>query len=278
VVWRLNLPLLRHLWRESWELGGVIFIWLIALRIDQLFLYWLRDPAELGNYSVAVKVTEALNLIPESIMVTVFPLLASTELSAPKRFERIYRLTLRYLIVIVLPLAFLLTLEGDAIISLLFGDAYLAGRSALTLLAWWMFFSYTGAVYANLMIVRGQYRLIALLSTVALAVNIGKTLLLIPRWGATGAAVATLASSITSFLLFSAAPASRALMRVCWSEAIRPLAAIAAAAFLTLLTPTALGPFIAFPSYLVVLLALGGIDREDWAFARRLLRPAPPRT
>jgi O-antigen/teichoic acid export membrane protein len=103
-------------------------------------------------------------------------------------------------------------------------------------------------------------------------------LLLIPRWGATGAAVATLASSITSFLLFSAAPASRALMRVCWSEAIRPLAAIAAAAFLTLLTPTALGPFIVFPSYLVVLLALGGIDREDWAFARRLLRPAPPRT
>lgn len=275
VTWRLNPPLLRRLWRESWELGAVNFIWLVALRVDQLLLYWLRDPAELALYSVAVKITEALNLIPESVMVTVYPLLASTELTAPQRFERIYRLTLRYLIVAALPLAMLLMLEGDLIISALFGATYAAGGSALIVLAWWMFFAYTGAVYANLMIVRSQHRLIALISSVALAINIGLNLVLIPRWGATGAAFATLASSASSFLLFSVAPPSRALMRVCWTEALRPLAAIAATALLTLPAPTSWRPFLVLPAYVVLLFALGAVDREDWAFARRTLQAGP---
>lgn len=276
VVWRVDPPLLRRLWSESWELGAVIFIWLVALRIDQLLLYWLREPTELGHYSIAVKITEALNLIPEAVMVTVFPLLASTELSAPRRFDRIYRLALRYLVVLVLPLALLLTLQSETLIRLLFGAAYEAGAPALRVLGWWMFFAYTGAVYANLMIVRSQHRLIALISAVALAINIGLNLFLIPRWGATGAAVATLTSSASSFALFALAPPSRLLMRTCLEEAARPLAAIAAtAALVGLLAGADLGTLLAPPLYAVLLLALGAIGRDDWTFARGLLRSTP---
>jgi O-antigen/teichoic acid export membrane protein len=275
VVWRPHMALLRELARESWELGAVNFIWLLALRVDQLLLYWLREPVDLSHYSVAVKITEALSLIPESVMVTVFPLLASTELSAPQRFERIYRLSLRYLIVIAFPIALLLTLENERIIRLLFGAAYVPGGTALTVLGWWTFFAYTGAVYANLMIVRSQHRLIALISAVALAINVGGNLILIPRWGATGAAIATLASSASSFVLFSVAAPSRALMKVCWTESARPLTAIAAAAALTLLAPAAARPFVVVPVYLGLLFALGAIGREDWAVARRLLQGRP---
>jgi len=275
VVWRVNPALLRRLWRDAWELGAMNFIWLVALRIDQLLLYWLRDPTELGYYSVAVKLTEALNLISESAMVTVFPLLASSELAAPQRFERIYRLTLRYLIALALPIGLLVTLEGERIIRIMFGESYLAGAPALTVLGWWVFFAYTGAVYANLMIVRSQQRLIVLISLVALAINIGLNLLFIPRWGATGAALATFASSTGSFLLFSIAPPSRALMRVCWVESVRPLAAVAITAFIVAMAPGVWRSLVVLPSYLVLLFALGGVGREDWAFVRRLLR-APP--
>ncbi len=86
VVWRVDMQLLRYLWRESWELGVVALIFLVTLRLDQLLLFWLRGSNELAQYVVAVKTTEALNLIPESIMVTVFPLLAATEFSARSAF------------------------------------------------------------------------------------------------------------------------------------------------------------------------------------------------
>ena len=278
VTWRLNMPLVRELWRDAWEIGAVNLIWLVALRVDQLLLYWLSDPSELGRYAVAVKVTEALNLIPESVMVTVFPLLAATELAAPQRFERIYRLTLRYLIVMALPLALMVTLERELIIRLLFGAAYLPSSTALIILAWWMFFSYTAAVYASLMIVRNQQRLVAVISAVALTLNIGMNLVLIPRWGATGAAAATLASSAGSFLLFTLARPSQALMRVAWSEAARPFAAIALTTGLTLLAPEAWRVSLVLPAYVALLFALGAIGREDWAFARRLLQAAPPQS
>ena len=276
VVWRLDWSLVRYLWRESWELGAVILIWLITLRIDQLLLYWLRGPSEVGLYAVAVKITEGLNLIPESIMVTVFPLLASTEFSDPRRFNSIYRMTVRYLVVAVLPITLLVMLERDALIQLLFGAAYLPGSTALAILAVWMFFSYTGAVYVSLMIVRSQQRLVAVISALASVVNITLNLWWIPHWGATGAAAATLTSGTTSFLLFCVAPQSRGVMRVCLGEAARPLAAIAVSVVLvTLLFPVALHVLIAPPLYFVVLSMLGGLGRRDWALARSLWRPAP---
>jgi len=275
VLWRLEWRRVRELLREAWELGAVLLIWLIALRIDQLLLYWLRGPGELGQYAVAVKITEALNLIPEAIMVTVFPLLASTELSAPQRFQRIYQLTIRYLVLLVLPIALLVTVERAALIRLLFGPAYVSGSDALAILAWWMFFSYTGAVYVGLMIVRRQQRLVGVVSALALAANVALNLLWIPRWGATGAAAATLASSSFSFGLFCVAAQTRHIMRTCCAAALRPLAAIAVCMVL-------IGPFaapglravVALPVYGAALWLFGGIGREDWSMARKLLHPS----
>jgi O-antigen/teichoic acid export membrane protein len=276
LVWRLDWSLVRSLWRESWELGAVFLIWLIALRIDQLLLYWLRGAAEVGLYAVAVKITEALNLIPESIMVTMFPLLAAAERSAPQRFHRLYRITVRYLVVLVLPLALVVTLEREPLIRLLFGGAYLPASGALVILAWWMFFSYTGAAYVSLMIVRSQQRLLAAVSAVALATNVVLNLLFIPRWGATGAAAATLVSNTLSFLLYCIAPPSRGIMLTCCQATIRPLAAQAVSMVVVGVTaPAALHVVLAPLLYAALLVMLGGIEWQDWVLARRLLRPEP---
>jgi O-antigen/teichoic acid export membrane protein len=276
--WRLDWELVRYLWRESWQLGAVILLFLLSMRLDQILLYWLRGPVDVARYAVAVKVTEALSLIPEAVMVTVFPLLASTEHSAPDRFQRIYHLTVRYLIVLVVPLALLVTLVREPLIRLLFGAEYVAGASAVALLAWWMFFPFTGAVYLNLMIVRGQQRPMAIVSFAAVLVNLLLNLILIPRWGGTGAAAATLVSSATSFALFGLVPQTSAAMWVCYVEAVRPLAAVlATAAVLWWITSPGLRLMVALPLYVMLLAVLGGIHRRDWIWVGGLWWPATPR-
>jgi O-antigen/teichoic acid export membrane protein len=270
LVWRWDPGLMRFLWRESWELGVVILLFLVSMRIDQLFLYWLRSAVEVGEYAVAVKVTEALNLIPESVMVTVFPLLLATEHSDPKRFDEIYRLSLRYLIMMILPVALLLTIEREKVVGMLFGGEYIAASGALAVLAWWTFFPYTAAVYLNLMIVHSQARLMALVSAIAVAVNLGLNLLWIPRWGSTGAAAATLVSSACSFLLFGLAPPSRAMMAVCYREMAKPLIAVALTAGVVFLLPPAGRSWTALPLYALVLALIGGIERADWVRLTRL--------
>jgi O-antigen/teichoic acid export membrane protein len=276
VVWRLDPQLVRYLWRESWQLGAAFLVWLIMWRIDQVILYWLRGPKELGQYAVAVKITEALGLISESVMVTVFPLLSSTQVSAPERFRRIYQLTVRYLVVIVLPIALVLTWERHLVLGLLFGAGYAAAGPALVILSWWTFFAYVGAVYVSLMIVRSQQRLIAQVSTVSLVINVVLNLIWVPPWGAAGAAAAMLVTSASSFALFCVAPQSRGIMRVCCDEAVRPLVAVGSAALLlALFVPVALRGIAAVPLYAVLLFLLGGVDRNDWQLARLLWRATP---
>jgi O-antigen/teichoic acid export membrane protein len=274
VVWRVDAQLFRYLWWQSWELGVVILIFLVAQRIDQLLLFWLRGPIELAHYAAAVKIVEALNLIPESIMVTVFPLLAATELSAPARFERIYTVTARFLIVVVFPLALVITFERDLVIRVLFGAGYNEAANALTILAWWMAFAYTGALYLGLMVVRSQQRVIAIVSLLSLAVNIALNIAWIPRWGAAGAAAANFVSSASAFGLFCFAAQTRSIMLVCCEQAVRPLVAVATALIVALLLAPALRVFAALPLYAIMLLMLGGIGRQDWALARTLWEPA----
>ena len=270
VVWRVDTRLVRYLWRESWELGLVTLLFLVTMRLDQLLLFWLRGPSELAQYVVAVKITEALNMIPESIMVTVFPLLAATEFSAPERFQRIYRLTVRYLIVVVLPLVMVLTLERDRIIRMLFGGGYASGTAALAILAWGMFFSYTGAIILGLMVVRSQQRVIGVVSLLSLMINLALNVLLIPRWGATGAAAANLVSNAVGFGVLCVVPQTSSIMEVCWKEAARPLAAIAIAAALVGLLPSEVRAVAAVTVYAAIVLLIGAVGRQDWALARAL--------
>jgi O-antigen/teichoic acid export membrane protein len=274
VVWRVNPELVRYLWRESWELGLVLLIFIVALRIDQLLLFWLSGAEELARYAVAVKIVEALSLIPESIMVTVFPLLAATEFSAPARFRRVYELTVRCVVLMVLPLALVITLDRDLVIRLLFGSGYTPAAGALTILSWWMFFAYTGAVYLGLMMVRKQQRVLGVVSLASLAINIVCNLLWIPRWGATGAAAANLVSSAAAFGMFCVIPQTASMMAVCWEEAIRPIVAISVTAAAVSLLHQEMRVIAVAPIYVTVLVLIGGVDRHDWALARALWEPS----
>jgi O-antigen/teichoic acid export membrane protein len=246
----------------------------VALRVDQLLLFWLSGAEELARYSVAVKIVEALSLIPESIMVTVFPLLAVTELSAPARFRRVYELAVRCVVLMVLPLALVITLDRDLVIRLLFGSGYAPAAGALTILSWWMFFAYTAAVYLGLMMVRKQQRVLGVVSLASLAINIACNLLWIPRWGATGAAAANFVSSAAAFGLFCVIPQTASMMAVCWEEAIRPIAAISVTAAAVSLLHQGMRVIAVAPIYVTVLVLIGAVDRHDLALARALWEPS----
>jgi O-antigen/teichoic acid export membrane protein len=202
---------------------------MLAMRVDQVMLFKLRGAQEVGYYAVAVRVTEALSMLPEALMLSVFPILAASLHSAPERFRHTYRLSFKYLTTIILPVALAFTLARHELVALVFGASYAGGATALAILAWGMFFGYTGAVYLNLFIVHSLHRLMLVVSLVALTVNIGLNLWLIPRYGAAGAAAATVFSNIVGFGFWLAHPQTAPFMRVCAQEALRPLLSVAAA-------------------------------------------------
>jgi len=272
-VLRPERALLGMLVRDAGEVGLFVVMFMLAMRIDQLLLFQLRGAPDVGQYAVAVKVTEALSIVPEALMLTVFPLLASTHNSAPGRFRRTYRLSFKYLSAIILPVALVLTVARHDVVVIAFGEHYRDSATPLAILAWGMFFTYTGAVYLNLFIVQRQQRLLLLVSLITLALNIGLNVLLIPPYGASGSAAATLVASFAGFVCWLLIPATAPFMTTCFSEAARPLLSVAVAwlalSWLSLsgLTAALLGVAL----YAVVLVLSGGIGRGDVDLIRRFL-------
>jgi O-antigen/teichoic acid export membrane protein len=276
-ILRPQRALLQMLLRDASEVGLFVILFMLAMRIDQILLFKLGGAAQVGRYAAAVKVTEALSILPEALMLTVFPMLAASQASAPERFRETYRLSFKYLSAVILPVALVLTVMRQQFVGVVFGAQYADSSMPLAVLAWGMFFAYTGAVYINLFIVQHQQRLLLLVSVLTLAVNIAANLLLIPPFGATGAALATVVANLVGFLCWAFLPTTAPFIRVCIVEAVRPLAGVAVAwalvALLSLEGTVAVAFVLAL--YALVMVVSGGFSLSDVELVRRLLATEP---
>ena len=266
--------LLRTLLRDAAEVGVFLFLIMVSMRLDQLLVFQLRGALDAGHYAAGMRVAEGLSMIPEALMLTVYPLLAATQHTSPERFRRVYTLSFKYLSAAILPIALVITLARNELVALLFGAAYAGSAVPLAILAWGTFFAYVGTVSLNLFIVRREQRVVVLVSVIGVAVNIVANLLLIPAYGATGAALAMVIGNSASFAAFTLIPRTAPFMRVCMAQAVRPAAAVGAAWCIVAPVPLPLLPTVtlALAIYTAVMVASRGITRDDVVRARRWLQ------
>lgn len=170
-------------------LSGIVLM--IYLRIDQVMLGALASEAEVGFYAAAVRISEVWYFVPAAIVSSVFPgivqLRATDEAQFHQRLQRLYNLLAFLGYVVALPV----TLLAPWLVRLLFGSAYQPAGPLLAVLIW-------AGLFANLTVARNAH-FIALdwgraqlwTASAGAVANILLNLLLIPRYGAMGAAVAT---------------------------------------------------------------------------------------
>jgi len=174
---------------------------------------------------------------------------------------------------IILPGALVITVLREPCVRVFFGEGYRESAVPLAVLAWGMFFAYTGAVYLNLFIVRRLQRLMVVVSVGTLAVNVVVNLWLIPRYGATGAAVATVVSNIFGYAVWALHPETAPFMAECTRVTARPLAGVALAWLVLAVTGAdgLVAAAVAAGVYGGTLLLTGGVTRSDLNLLRRLV-------
>lgn len=270
--------LMRELLHDSMQLGGFVFLFLLSMRLDQLLLFHLRGEGEVALYAVGVRLAEALAMLPEVVLVTVFPLLVASEYEAPERFRETYRLGFKYLAAVGIPIALALTLARDEIIALLYGPQYADAAMPMAVLAWNMCFGFLGVIYLSLFVAQSRHRALLLVSGVAVLVNLGLNLLWIPAYGATGAAIATLVANAAGFIAWLVLPPTRLYMVTCIAESWRALlaATIAAAIVWTFELPGLVGMAAVAIGYPPLLWLLGGFSWSDVGLVRRIFAEEEP--
>ena len=190
--WKFSKKIAINLMKFSWPLALSVFLISIHTRIDQVMIGNMLDVEQVGIYSVAVKLSEAWLFFPAILVSTFMPYFVSLRESDNALYH--YRLIQLYSLMFWMSVfvGLVTILFGESIIGFLFGVAYIDAYMALVFNIWnGIFISQAVArgiwmISENLQI----YRLYNNIITVVL--NITVNLLLIPKYGIAGAAIATL--------------------------------------------------------------------------------------
>lgn len=277
--WQIEKDILGLFLRDALQLGAFSFLFLAAMRIDQVLLFRWRGAEDVAVYAVGVRFAEALSLFPEAAMLSVLPAMAAVYHSRPERFRQLRQLAYRYLALPIVPLILVCAFAASELLALLFGPTYSASAPIVVLLAGNMFFAFMGAVFLNEFLIARWLGQMLAVSTISVATNVALNALWIPHHGPVGAAAATVVSSAVGFTCWLFWPPTRGTLRDCLREAARPVVAGAVAFAVVSLAGqagwTAAGTSVA--AYMLVLWALGGLTSRDiqrWATALRNVRPS----
>jgi O-antigen/teichoic acid export membrane protein len=196
MVPRFTLRDASHAMRPALTLGAAHGLALLSFNFDSIILGMMKDAAAVGWYGAAYKPVTVVLAMPVTYFVGLFPALSRTHRHNKDDFRRIVLGSLRLASLFAVPVGVCGTFLAEPIIRVLFGDAYAPSVGAFRVLTW----------AAVLVILRGTFRqaLIAAerqdldlrCAMIATGLNILLNLVLIPRHGIVGAAVATVISEV----------------------------------------------------------------------------------
>lgn len=219
---RFSMARAKAMLSQSWPLILSSAGALVYLKIDQVMLAQMKGPAEVGMYSVAARVSEVWYFIPLTIATSVFPSLVKMRETDADAYRR--RLQHAYNVVAWLSLgvAVTVTLLARPVVDFLYGDEYHRAAGVLAIHVWTCPAIFMGAILSKWLVAEGLLIFSLTRHGLGAVVNVALNLVLIPRYGAEGAAVATLASYTVAAWLACYAdrrtlPAARMMTRAVFS-------------------------------------------------------------
>lgn len=192
--------------KESWPLMFAGLAIMLYMRIDQVMLAQLAGEREVGIYSSALRLSEVLYVIPTAIVSSAAPALTRLRAQSADLFRAELERFLRNLVRIGLVLALSISLFSGFLVSTLYGEQYAAAAPILSVHVWAAVFVFVGVGSVPYLVNEKLTRLMLYQSCLGAVANIILNLLLIPRYGGFGCAMATLASQALSTWLSNALP------------------------------------------------------------------------
>jgi PST family polysaccharide transporter len=201
---RLELPTRQQTWtalRASMPLGVVAALVVVLHYANNLIVRGFLGERELGVYLSGYRLVELASTVPTILAGAFFPRLARTVVGAPDQAAREARLFARVHIVPGMLFAAIMVLEPDTIVNVIYGAKYADAVPLVRVMAPALLFNYAICGYTNCLISYGRDRVMLLVVIVSSIVSVGGGLLLVPRLGAFGAAIAISLVDLSGWLV-----------------------------------------------------------------------------
>ena len=184
----------RLLLKDGWPLVASSLLIVVHTRIDQVMIGQMLGEVQVGIYSAAIRISEAWMFVPVLIVQASMPYFVQLRERSPMRYQQ--RLMQLYSAMFWAGAAagVVTILVGKQVIVLLFGDAYSGAYAPLVLTIWTGIFT-AQAVARGIWMISANLQLYRLFNNLlAVPINVLLNWLWIPKYGASGAAAASLVS------------------------------------------------------------------------------------
>jgi PST family polysaccharide transporter len=218
--WKGEKALARELLIHSWPLliSGLSII--VYMRIDQILLRSLAGERELGLYSAVLPFSQAWHFIPAALCVSATPLLVRLHAEDPSAFIRRMSDLFAVMAWSSVAICVLMAVAAGPIVHNLLGASYQGSEGVLAIHVLSNIPVFLGVAQARYLSIVGNTRLILIQTVIGMLSSVMLNLLLIPRYGAMGAASSSVASYLISAVLCNAvlAPKLFAMQVLSWTR------------------------------------------------------------
>lgn len=163
---------------------------LLTYRLDILLVNVFGGSAMAGLYAVAVRLAESLGAISQASSTVLFPTLAGMA-SRPKARRQVTRVMAYAVVIVTIIASLLIAMVARPVIVFVFGEAFAAAVPPFLILLPGVAALAGARVLANDSAARGRPGLNLLLAGLGLVLNTLANIALIPRYGISGAAMAS---------------------------------------------------------------------------------------
>lgn len=200
-TWRFNFSLAIELLINSFPILLASFGYLLYTYMDRILLEKFVNSREVGYYSVAIFIVRSFFWIPLIISNSLFPSIIQYKKKSKNLYQKrillFYRLQLYISILFVLFIFFF----GDSIVTILYGQSYFQSIPILKIYAFVAIIEALGQATGRWYLVENLQLQRSINYLIGGILNIFLDVLLIPKYGSIGAAIATFISYFVAIVL-----------------------------------------------------------------------------
>lgn len=174
----------------------------IFANTDRIMIKLMVNDVASGYYSAAANCAGVTSFVFYAIIDSFRPIIFDSKKNNQRIFEE--KLTMLYSIVIYMGLmqSLVLCIGAKVVIEILYGNSYADAAQILRIITWYSSFSYMGSVRNIWILAEKQQSVLWIINLSGALLNVIGNFILIPLYGARGAAIASVATQFfTNFVL-----------------------------------------------------------------------------
>lgn len=254
--------------RMAWPLATIGIATIIYSQVDVLMLTALRGPRAVAHYTVPYNLVIVTSFIPSAISLAFFPALTAALAKDRDKVPEGFLFVIRLFLFISVPISIFLGIAGSDLLSLIFGARYRSAGTVLVLMAPVPVIAFQIYAFWYPVLAAHEERRFLRIRVGGLALNIAMNAVLIPLYGAPGAAASWVVSELFTALAQVVVVQRRVFRIPSRALLTRPVVAAVIATpvgVLTALASPILGAFVGAVLYVVILLFSGYIGIHELA-------------